>query len=85
MLRPKAGKDCIPREMQMREESMIELEISEENTPAGASPCIIGRNWNWEHFESRVRNGVLGNKNIWVGILKRIPTALPGLSPRVLS
>lgn len=83
LLRPKAGKDYIPREMQMREQGVIELEISKENIlvqlPGLASPCIVGRDRDWEHFESRVRNGVLGHKNIWAGILKRIPTALPVL------
>lgn len=45
---------------------------------------ITGREWNWDHFESRTRSGVLGKKKIWAEILKRSPTAIPGLSSKVL-
>lgn len=45
----------------------MELKISKENILIGAQGlCTLQiRDWNRKHFESRTRNGVVGNKQVW--------------------
>lgn len=66
LLWAKVGKDCITREIQIREEFDETKNIWRKypDWSTGTS-YIIDRGWNQKRFESRTRNGVLGNKKVW--------------------